>query len=188
MHYCQVGDGSCKAILIFDPVDVKEACGHIGSQYQKFQWHVRSYGWHHASYAWEQDSREWRLVLCQEVSTTESVHMLCWSHSNDGYASHFCTYPRSFPEGVILYEVGQGNGYQSWGRDMLYYTIPGNLSEVCGEWRLCQTLTSAVEQSWMCNNQQSRPLHKGFKTRWIIPWSIWLVQQWERILETWQCG
>jgi len=35
--------------------------------------------------------------------------------------------------------AGQRKGDQFWGRDILYYPIPGGLAEVRGEWILCQT-------------------------------------------------
>jgi len=43
-----------------------------------------------------------KTCSAREVSMTEAVEIVCWSHSADGYASHCCTYPRSCPEGAIL--------------------------------------------------------------------------------------
>jgi len=56
---------------------------------------------------------EGRLVHHCEVSSTEAVQVLCQGDSNDGYVSHFCTYPRSFPDVAIVLQVGQGNTYSS---------------------------------------------------------------------------
>jgi hypothetical protein len=39
--------------------------------------------------------------------------------------------------------VRQWNGYYSWGRDIVNYSIQGALPEVCGDWILWQTLRSA---------------------------------------------
>jgi len=47
---CDVCHGSIEAILILDPVDVKEAYGHIASQYHSVQWYVWSYGQRDASF------------------------------------------------------------------------------------------------------------------------------------------
>jgi len=51
---------------------------------------------------------EGRLVLRCEVSSTEAVQIIRSSDSIDGHASHFCTYPRFFPEVAIVLKVGQG--------------------------------------------------------------------------------
>ena len=45
---------------------------------------------------------EGRLGFRCEVSSTESVQILHYSDANDGHASHFCTYPGSFPEVAIV--------------------------------------------------------------------------------------
>jgi len=102
MDDCEVSHGSIEAISILDPVDVKEAYSHIASRYRSVQWHVWWHGWHDASFGEEEDSMEGRLVLRCEVSSTEAVQILCWSDSNDRHASHFCTYPPSFPEVAIV--------------------------------------------------------------------------------------
>jgi len=60
----------------------------------------------------EEDSIYGGLVLGHEVSVSEAVQILCCSYSNNGYASHFSTYPRSFAHRAIVYEVGHGYGYQ----------------------------------------------------------------------------
>jgi len=110
MDHCEVCHGSIEAISILDPVDVKEAFSHIASRHYSIQWQVRSHGWCDACFGQDEDSMEGRLVLGCEVSSTEAVQILCWSHSINGYASHFRTYPRFFPEVAIVLEVGQWNG------------------------------------------------------------------------------
>jgi len=102
MDHCQVRHAPFEAIPISDHVDVEEAYGHIASRDHILQWNVWLSGWCHASFRSDEDSIEGRLVPCREVSTTEAVQILCWSSSNHGYASHFCTYPRSFLEVAIL--------------------------------------------------------------------------------------
>jgi len=139
VDHCGVYDGGIEDISISDPVDVKKAYSHIASRYRSVQWHDRSHGRHDASFSQEANSMEGRLVFRCEVSLTEAVQILCWSHSNDGHADHFCTYPQSFPEVPIVYSVGPGNGYWFWGRDIVYCPIPRGLCRVYWEWILCQT-------------------------------------------------
>jgi len=110
MDHCSVHHGSFDAIPILDPVDVEEAYSHIPSRYRSLQWHVRSYGWRYVSFGEEQDSMGGGHVLLCEVSSTEAVEILCWSDSDDGYACHFCTDPRSYPDVAIGCDLGQGNG------------------------------------------------------------------------------
>jgi len=95
MDDCQVCHGSIEAISILDPLDVEEAYSLIASRYHSIQWHVWSHRWHDATFGQEEDSMERRVVLCGEVSTTESFQILCRSDSNDGHASYFRTHPRS---------------------------------------------------------------------------------------------
>jgi len=137
MDNCQVCHGSIEAISKLDPLDVEEAYSHIASRYHSVQWHVRSHEWLDGSFDQEEDSMEGRLVLRCEVSLTEDFKIPHWSDSNNWHASHFRPHPQSFPEVAIILKVGQGNGYQSWGRDILPYTITRGLSEICGEWILC---------------------------------------------------
>jgi len=111
MDHCQVRHGSSEAMPIFDPVDVEEAYSLIASCYHNLEWQVPSYRRRHESFCCEEDSIEGNLVLCHEVSTTEAFQILCWSDTSDGYTSHFCTYPWSFLELMIVQEVGQENGY-----------------------------------------------------------------------------
>ena len=80
--------------------------------------------------------------------------------------------------------MGQGNGYLSWGQDVLYYPVKGDHSEVCGEWILCQTSTCASRWTRIRTEQRSRLLRNGFSIRSIIIWSIWFVQLWWTILNT----
>jgi len=143
MDDCQVSHGSIEAISILDPPDVKEAYSRIASRYHSVQWHVRSHGWSDAAFGQEEDSMEGTLVLHSEVRSTEAFQILHSGDSNDWHASHFRTHARSFPEVAIMWKVEHGNGYQSWGWDILHYTIPRGLSEVCAEWMLCQTWTCA---------------------------------------------
>jgi len=143
MDHCKVYHGSVEGISVLDPVDVEEAYSHIPSRHHSIQQHVWSHGRFNASFGPEEDSVERRLFLRHEVSSTEAVQILCWSASFHGYVSHFGTYPRSFSEVAIVQKVGQGNGYLSWGCNILYYPIPRGLSEVWGEWILCQTSTGA---------------------------------------------
>jgi len=145
MDDCQVCHWSIEAISILDPLDVEEAYSHIASLHHSVQWHVRSHGWRDVSFGQGNDSTERRLVLRCEVSSTEAFQILRWSDFNDGHASHFRTHPWSFPEVAIVQKVWQGNGYSSWGRDILPYTIPRDLSEVCEEWILCQTSMCAIQ-------------------------------------------
>jgi len=102
VDHSEVCHGSIEAISILDPVDVKEAYCHIASQYHSVQCHVRSYGRCDASFSEEEDSMERRLVLRREVSCTEAVQMLHWCNSNNEYASHFYSNPRSFSEVAIV--------------------------------------------------------------------------------------
>jgi len=131
---------------------------------------------------------ERRVVLRREVSSAETVLILCWSESNYGYASDIWKYPRWFPEVAIVSELRQGNRYQSWWRDILYYPKPRGLTKVCGEWIMCQTSTDAGQYTRKCTEPQSGPLHKGFRIQSIILWSISFVQQWWSIPNAWQCG
>jgi len=131
---------------------------------------------------------ERRLVFRGEDSSIEAVQILRRTDSNNGHAYTSCSYPRSFPEVVIVQKVGQGNGYQFAGRDILYYSIPRGPSEVCGEWILRQTSTCAREYIPKLTKQWSHLLHNGFTIRSIILWSIWFLQQWWRILNAKQCG
>ena len=102
IDHCEVCHGSIDAISILDPVDVEEAYSPIASCYHSVQWHVRSYGWHDASMGSEELSMDGTLVLRCEVSSTEVVQILHWSDCNEGHASHFNAYPRSFLEVVIV--------------------------------------------------------------------------------------
>jgi len=188
MDHHQVGDGSCEAIPILDPVDVKMTYCHIASWYHSPESHVQSYRWSYASFSKEADSIQGRFVLQCEVSTTEAVQILCWNYSNDGCASHFSTYPWSFPQAAIVQEVGQWNGYQSCGRDFVCYPIPRGISEVCGEWILCETRMCASDQTRKRTDQQSFPLCNSYRIRSMFHWSIWLVQRSWTILDVRQCG
>jgi len=103
----EVCHGSIEAIPILGPVDVEVAYSHIASRYHSVQWHVRPHGQPGVSFGLEENSMERRLVLRGEVSSIETVQILCWSDSNDGHASYFCTYPWSFLEVAIVLKVGQ---------------------------------------------------------------------------------
>jgi len=111
LDHCELSHGGLEAMLILDPVDVEEAYSHIALCHHSMQWQVRSHGWCDASCVQEVNGMEGRLVLCCEVSSTEVVQILSCSDSNNGHASHFCTYPRCFPEVAIISKVEQGNGY-----------------------------------------------------------------------------
>jgi len=64
------------------------------------------------------------LSQCRMIcSTIWMAWCELWNDSNNGHTSHFCTYPWSFPEVVIIYKVAQRNGYLSWGRDILHHPI-----------------------------------------------------------------
>jgi len=102
MDRCQVHYGGFEAIVILDPMEVKQACGHIASRYHSLQWNVESYGWRYASFSEEEEVMEGRLVLRLEVSATDAVEILCWCYSNDGYASEISSYPQSVPEVAII--------------------------------------------------------------------------------------
>ena len=145
MDQCEVCDGSIETISISDPVDIVEAYSHIPSCYHCVQWHVRLYGRCDVSISLEEDPIEGGLVLHCEVSSTEAVQILRWSDSNDRLGSDFCTYPESLLEVAIVLKVGQGNGYSSRGREILYEPIPRGLSELCEESILCQTSTCACQ-------------------------------------------
>jgi len=136
MDDCQVCHGSMEAISILDPVHVEETCSHIASRYHSVQRHVRSNGWRDAGFRQEEYSMDGRLVLRCEVSSAEVFQILRWSDTNDGHAPDFGTNPRSVPEVAIVQKVRQPNGYQSWGRDIVHYTIPRGRSKVCGKWIL----------------------------------------------------
>jgi len=101
MDHCEVCHGSIEAIWIYDPVDVKEAYRHIVPRHHSVQWHVQLHEWCDVSFGYEEDSMEGRVVLPCEVSSTEAVQILHWSHSYHGYTSRFCAYPQSFSEVVI---------------------------------------------------------------------------------------
>jgi len=49
-NHCEVYHGSIEAILILDPMNVKEAYSHIASRYHSVQWHVWSHGRRDASF------------------------------------------------------------------------------------------------------------------------------------------
>jgi hypothetical protein len=181
MHNCKVCHGSIEAIFILDPVDVEEAYSNIALRYHSAQWQAQSHGWHDVSVGYEENLMETRLVFRGGVSSTEAVQIPCWIDSNDGPASHYCKYPRSFPEVVIVWNVGLGNGYQSWGGDILYDPIPRGLSEVYGESILHQTLTRGCQQSPNLTEQQSHLLCNCFRILSIILLSVWFVQRWWRI-------
>jgi len=102
MDNCQVCHGRIAAMLILDPLDVKEAYSHIASHYHSAKWHVRSHGEHHVSFGQAPDTMEGRLVLRCEVSSTEVVKILQWSDSNNGHVCYFHTHSRSFPEVAII--------------------------------------------------------------------------------------
>jgi len=181
MYHCEVYHGSIEAISILDPVGVVQAYSHIALRYHSEQWHVRSYASRDATFAEQEDSMEGRLVHHCEVSSAEAVQILHRSDSNDWHASHWCTYHRFFPEVAIVLKVGQVNGYQSWGQDILYYPIPIGLSEVLWEWIRCQTSVCASQWTRKLTEQQSRLLSNGIWILSIILWSIWFVQRWWRI-------
>jgi len=143
MDHCEVCHGSVKANPILDPVDVEEAHSHIASCYHSLQWHGQTDGRRDVSLGYEEISMEWSPVLCCIVSWTETMQLLCWSDTNDGCVSQFHTFPWSFPAVAIAQELGQGHGYQSWQRDIIFYPIPTGHSELCGDWMLHQTLTCA---------------------------------------------
>jgi hypothetical protein len=141
MDDCQQCHGSIVAISILHPLDIEEAYSHIASCYHSVPGHVPSHGWRDVSFGQDQDSMEGRLVLRYEVRSTEALQELHRSDSNDGHATDFRTKTRFIKDVAIIYKVGHGNGYQSWWWDILHYTIPRCLSEVCGEWILFPTLT-----------------------------------------------
>jgi len=182
MDHCEVCHGSVEAIPILDPVDVEEAYSYIASCYHSVKWYVWSQGWRDSIFGQEEVSMGKWLVLCREVSSTVAVQILHWSDSIDGHASHFCTYPGSFPEDAIVQNVGQKNGSHSWKRDIIYYPIPRGLSEVCGEWILCEASTCAGQYTQKLTKEHSYPLHNSFGIRYIILWPIWFVQRWWRKL------
>jgi len=111
MDHSQVGHGSFVAIPILDPVDVEKAYSESALCHHWLVWHVWSYGWHYASFGLKEDTMDARLILCHKGCTPEAVQLLFLNHSNDWSASHFGTYPWSFPDVVIIYEVGHGDGY-----------------------------------------------------------------------------
>jgi hypothetical protein len=77
MDDCQVSRGSIEAILILDPLYVKEVYSDVASRYHTVQRHVGSHGWHDASIGQEEDSIEGRLVLQCVGSSTEAFRILC---------------------------------------------------------------------------------------------------------------
>jgi len=142
MDHHQVCHGSFEAIPILDPVDLEKVYSYSASCHHCLQWHVQSHGWRYSSFRSEEDTMEGRFIRRHKGCPPEPVHILCWSHSNHQSAAHIGAYPWSFPEVAIIQEVGYGNGYESWGRDVSYYPIPGRIFEVCGEWILHQTSTN----------------------------------------------
>jgi hypothetical protein len=148
MDYCQVRHGSLMAILILDARDIKVAYGHIACCYHSPQWYVRLYGLRYVRLGYNEAWMEGLLVLRCAASVSEAVPIICWSDSNVGYASHFCTYPWSFQELAIVSEVRQGNEYQFRGWDSQYNLINRCLSELYWEWILCQTLTCTGQYTW----------------------------------------
>jgi hypothetical protein len=144
----QVCYWSFKAILILDPGDVKEAYSHIALCYYSLKWHVRSYGWHYESFGSEADSMDGRLILRREVSSTDAVKIFGWNDSMNRYTSHVYTYPRLFQNVTIIKQVGEGIWYYCWERTILYCPIPRGGSELCVEFVLCQTSTSASQLTW----------------------------------------
>jgi len=138
----QVHHECFEAIPVLDPVDVKKVYGCYTSYHHYLQWHVRSHGWCYVSFGYEEDTMEGWLILCCEGSAPQSVQILCRSHSNSRAASHLTAYPWLFPEVAIISAVGQGEGYESRGWDILYYAIRGGPSEVCRVLILHQTSTN----------------------------------------------
>jgi len=109
MKHRQVRHGTFEAIPLLEPQDVEEVNGSSASRHDCLQWNVPSSGWRYVIFSYEDDSIEGRLILCCEVCATDVLRILCWSDSNAGHASHFNMYPRSFPQEVIVWELGHGN-------------------------------------------------------------------------------
>ena len=55
--------------------------------------------------------KEKRLVFHGEVSLPEAVQVFYYSDSQDGHAAHICVCPGSFPEVVLIHEMGQWSVY-----------------------------------------------------------------------------
>jgi len=94
-----------------DPVNVKKPYSYSASCHHCLQWHVQSPGWHYASFGQAEDTMKIRLILRHEDCVPEAVQILYWSHCNHWSASDFSTYPWSFLEVAIIYNVGQGDAY-----------------------------------------------------------------------------
>jgi hypothetical protein len=111
MDDCHICHGSIDVISILDPLDLEEAYSNIASCYRSVQWHVQSHGPRDASFGQEEDSMEGRLVLRCEVSSIEDIPILRRSDSNHGHSSDIPAHLWSFQDVVIIWIVGQWNGY-----------------------------------------------------------------------------
>jgi len=92
MNHRHITCANFMTIQVLDSEDVEKAYGYPASSDHCLQWHVRWYGWRYASFSWQDNRMEGSLILCHEVCATETVQILCRSHSNNGYASHFSIY------------------------------------------------------------------------------------------------
>jgi len=132
LDHRNICDATFTVIPVLDLVDVQTACHNSPSHHYCLQWHVWSNGWRTVTISQEEDWMEERLILCNEVCTSQAFQILYWSYSYNWYASQFSTYRWSFPEDAIVWERGKRNAYKSWGQDFIYYLTPGGISEVCG--------------------------------------------------------
>jgi len=139
MDHCQVHHGWFEAILIPDPVDIDKANGYSVVCYHSVQWHVWSYRWQYARFMSDKDTMQVRHTLLPELCMTEAVQLWHWSYSCNRYAVHVSKHPWSVPEVATVLQVGQGNGYESWGWACSNNPIPSGSSNEWGEWILCQT-------------------------------------------------
>ena len=75
MEHCEVRHGRIEAILISDPVDVKEAYSQGESAAHSLHRHVQSYGWNYASFGYEEDSVGGGHRLRGKLTLTEAVQL-----------------------------------------------------------------------------------------------------------------
>jgi len=175
MDHCQIRHGSFEAILILDPVDVKEAYGHSASRYHSLKWHVWSYGWRYVSFSKEEDSVEWRLTLCREVSVTVAGQILCKSNSNDGYDSHFSTYT-----GLVLATgLGKLPAVLVWTGKMVWFGFqPVHRPDPIFPGRVVTLTRHRTLSFWWGWNRTAVPTSR-FLQLWV-QFSIWvLIELWD---------
>jgi len=157
--YCGESGGGCWGL--------GEVYNYSASSSHCLLWHNRSYGWHYTSCHQEQDWMEQRIRLHWDVCAPDQVQILPLSDFHDWSEYDFSTNSSFLQNVAIISDVAQGNGYWSWGYDIIQDPLLRDISEVYSEYILCQTSMFAGHQIWKDTPQQSFLFCNGFKS-----WSI----------------